>query len=135
MLDPQLAFQHTAARRRLRDTGCACSDRSSVSTHSRTKAAARFPTRKKYRITVSTHSRPKVAAKHGITSQIKTHVSTHSHPKAAAKFYEFFEGIYKVSTHSRTKAAAPINLKCLPVRKCFNTQPHEGGCAPMFLLQ
>ena len=84
MLDPQLAFQHTAARRRLRDTGCACSDRSSVSTHSRTKAAARFPTRKKYRITVSTHSRPKVAAKHGITSQIKTHVSTHSHPKAAA---------------------------------------------------
>ena len=55
-------------------------------------------------------------------------VSTHSRTKAAA-FFRVFPGRYPgVSTHSRTKAAAiALHVKGLKA-KCFNTQPHEGGC-------
>ena len=33
-----------------------------------------------------------------------------------------------VSTHSRTKAAARLRWDIAIKFRCFNTQPHEGGC-------
>ena len=40
----------------------------------------------------------------------------------------FWCDIIIVSTHSRTKAAAIKRLRLGKRLKCFNTQPHEGGC-------
>ena len=60
--DILLQFQHTAARRRLPNLVIVCLFFKQVSTHSRTKAAARKPSAICGYVTVSTHSRTKAAA-------------------------------------------------------------------------
>ena len=107
------AFQHTAARRRLLASRCASQGRQSVSTHSRTKAAAGANGEFIRRAAVSTHSRTKAAA-----------VATFSLNLALG-----------VSTHSRTKAAARICRFQLIRLLSFNTQPHEGGCPASRLVE
>ena len=61
-----------------------------------------------------------------------TIVSTHSRTKAAAKKSDYMASLIEVSTHSRTKAAAIKRLRLGKRLKCFNTQPHEGGCLNLF---
>ena len=55
-------FQHTAARRRLPEHGIIDIVDPTVSTHSRTKAAAGYRRKQFCKFVVSTHSRTKAAA-------------------------------------------------------------------------
>ncbi len=77
-----LAFQHTAARRRLG-----------------------FRTFTVHNRGVSTHSRPKAAVQPKPSVTIIDGVSTHSRPKAAVSVAEYGNMCLDVSTHSRPKAA------------------------------
>ena len=56
-----MAFQHTAARRRLAQRWARFGDRLLVSTHSRPKAAGALSDKAYNQLQVSTHSRPKAA--------------------------------------------------------------------------
>ena len=122
-------FQHTAARRRLRqivacfrhfwgcfntqppEGGC-CSLLAPVpSTFGFQHTAARRRLRTQqvsfsFLSIVSTHSRPKAAATTHKKGCLTCNVSTHSRPKAAAIRIVIFHSNKKVSTHSRPKAAA-----------------------------
>ena len=122
------AFQHTAARRRLLGLKSLDGMIDTVSTHSRSKAAAIFNVHITIIHFVSTHSHPKVAAK--ATEQVKGlgEVSTHSRPKAAAYFVDRGGLSADVSTHSRPKAAAQTLMNSIDIICRFNTQPPEGGC-------
>ena len=68
-LDARIAFQHTAARRRL--AGCADGDGCliAVSTHSRPKAAGKMNANQINEMMVSTHSRPKAAGSVTMTAK------------------------------------------------------------------
>ena len=121
-------FQHTAARRRLATRPCTLICATTVSTHSRPKAAGVRIYRFRRDDQVSTHSRPKAAGSTSILSVSSsrrfntqppeggwradrrdkmqgTAVSTHSRPKAAGLPLDEFDGWLSVSTHSRPKAA------------------------------
>ena len=98
-------FQHTAARRRLASFGGRYWLPTTVSTHSRPKAAGSLPKITLIPIRVSTHSRPKAAGKQKSEQQHAKIVSTHSRPKAA--------GITYITGGHTTQS--------------FNTQPPEGG--------
>ena len=100
-------FQHTAARRRLPAFNISPCLASSVSTHSRPKAAA-----------VTFHL-------------IKTQhlVSTHSRAEAAADGFGGYNTLTQVSTHSRAEAAARVDIDPQNEWISFNTQPRGGGCA------
>ena len=77
--------------------------------------------------TVSTHSRPKAAGyviDKGDTILI---VSTHSRPKAAGQSQCSCYYLDKVSTHSRPKAAGKSEMHRPKTGRGFNTQPPEGG--------
>ena len=80
-----MAFQHTAARRRLQDNDLSCANKSDVSTHSRAEAAAFLHRYCALQNPVSTHSRAEAAA-YGSAYQYlsQIHVSTHSRAEAAA---------------------------------------------------
>ena len=56
-----------------------------------------------------------------------TLVSTHSRPKAAGSGGRGKMGVYLVSTHSRPKAAGRWSRTWVGLRRCFNSQPPEGG--------
>ena len=81
-----IKFQHTAARRRLRNQCGLDIIGMWVSTHSRPKAAAEKVFASNAKQGVSTHSRPKAAAFGDWLGGELTEVSTHSRPKAAARF-------------------------------------------------
>ena len=83
------AFQHTAARRRLRELSQDFQAQENVSTHSRPKAAAQINNNAIYQEIVSTHSRPKAAAHFFCNIGGIDIVSTHSRPKAAAHKNKF----------------------------------------------
>ena len=142
-------FQHTAARRRLVDVNL----RSLIGEHSfntqppeggwSSKLDTPQPT------TVSTHSRPKAAGHFQFYLKNLFQVSTHSRPKAAGNGHEFhfyLTGFQHtaarrrlvgygcdlfcqlgVSTHSRPKAAGKRLANNLNDCVSFNTQPPEGG--------
>ena len=74
------AFQHTAARRRLRELSQDFQAQENVSTHSRPKAAAQINNNAIYQEIVSTHSRPKAAAHFFCNIGRIDIVSTHSRP-------------------------------------------------------
>ena len=76
-------FQHTAARRRLGTVTKTQSTKSSVSTHSRPKAAGIIFFGFRIYSVVSTHSRPKAAGALPNLVNFCAVVSTHSRPKAA----------------------------------------------------
>ena len=80
---------------------------------------------------VSTHSRPKAAALFGAKMENIELVSTHSHPKVAAIYYLVDYCHDRVSTHSHPKVAAIYKAHFYLSSECFNTQPPEGGCAPV----
>ena len=79
------------------------------------------------RCIVSTHSRPKAAGPLNVAWLCLTVVSTHSRPKAAGcvKTRLYIPPI--VSTHSRPKAAGCLVDHFEKKKRCFNTQPPEGG--------
>ena len=54
-------------------------------------------------------------------------VSTHSRLKAAGEDNGMVDAAKTVSTHSRLKAAGSCKRKFNIYRRCFNTQPPEGG--------
>ena len=134
---PVLAFQHTAARRRLRALGLPIPltkwfQHTAARRRLQTVYAGFFNldlfqhTAARRRLllawitmpsvlAVSTHSRPKAAAAQPPSARAARGVSTHSRPKAAATFSEYREFSHNVSTHSRPKAAAANKLiSCLP---------------------
>ena len=76
---------------------------------------------------VSTHSRPKAAGSHPSAPVLRFIVSTHSRPKAAGAAAAYTLDDYRVSTHSRPKAAGPRHRAVRIHKRCFNTQPPEGG--------
>ena len=79
----RVLFQHTAARRRLgARVGLQCFQ-STVSTHSRPKAAGPNVEFIELDKLVSTHSRPKAAGGENFCQLYEPDVSTHSRPKAA----------------------------------------------------
>ena len=82
-MKPNTMFQHTAARRRLGSQGNALGSSTTVSTHSRPKAAGRITVINEQKHFVSTHSRPKAAGSDGAGGVYEFEVSTHSRPKAA----------------------------------------------------
>ena len=102
-----------------------------VSTLSRPKAAAKVTKCAVNCADVSTLSRPKAAAEWVGQRQIGRMVSTLSRPKAAAAGFDPARVPRFVSTLSRPKAAANKWLYILYLLTRFNTQPPEGGCAPL----
>ena len=76
---------------------------------------------------VSTHSRPKAAGRgqcHDVAWRL---VSTHSRPKAAGCFNSkliCFKGFQHTAARRRLIHAR----QAFGIRRCFNTQPPEGGC-------
>ena len=78
-----LAFQHTAARRRLGNGLYDMDGESLVSTHSRPKAAGEPLGWQPAWFAVSTHSRSKAAGSRLLRVGRMLRVSTHSRPKAA----------------------------------------------------
>ena len=107
-LSSTIAFQLTAARRRLGNQPVVKCYYTAVSTHSRPKAAGAERGGKAKTIGVSTHSRPKAAGPREREREREA-VSTHSRPKAA--------GCTQVPTSGRIL--------------CFNSQPPEGGWVQM----
>ena len=124
------AFQHTAARRRLVSSVV---DVKSDDLFQHTAARRRlvFQSKKAWiRSSVSTHSRPKAAGFDQFLYSPFCRVSTHSRPKAAGlNYFETDKERTAVSTHSRPKAAGKFNGKTFQNLPCFNTQPPEGGWA------
>ena len=103
---PNIMFQLTAARRRLRRAGDGAAHHFLVSTHSRPKAAA-SPRGKPRRRSCRFNSQP---LEGGCVFRARgAHVDV-------------------VSTHSRSKAAAVIRRKGRCPFRRFNSQPLEGGC-------
>ena len=123
-----------------------------VSTHSRPKAAGQEVRKAWRRLAVSTHSRPKAAgsplpcgclitacfntqppeggwAAYTMTEENEEKVSTHSRPKAAGIINTEQFSFFYVSTHSRPKAAGCLVDHFEEKKRCFNTQPPEGGWA------
>ena len=76
---------------------------------------------------VSTHSRPKAAGRPAAPLPVAGLVSTHSRPKAAGIRQEEHFLKDRVSTHSRPKAAGAFDKWIWVSIDCFNTQPPEGG--------
>ena len=145
-----IKFQHTAARRRLRNQCGLDIIGMWVSTHSRPKAAAEKVFASNAKQGVSTHSRPKAAAnifKISFDSILFQHTAArrrlqmckyaftlgrgfqHTAARRRLLFWLFFV-LYQwfVSTHSRPKAAASKLVTLCPINTGFNTQPPEGGC-------
>ena len=121
-------FQHTAARRRLLiqagNQDCA----SRVSTHSRPKAAAFF----KFGIVCMTQFQHTAARRrlHNPRRDIDN-PCLFQHTAARRRLHirpYSFKRDNTVSTHSRPKAAADGTCKYSVRKRCFNTQPPEGGC-------
>ena len=104
-------FQHTAARRRLLFQFHVFEFDSSVSTHSRPKAAASFLNALRCFYYVSTHSRPKAAAGRNHRTFVKTKRFNTQPPEGGCKSDIEHSGKSGVSTHSRPKAAALINFQ------------------------
>ena len=148
----RIAFQLTAARRRLGRVAIGFTARQSVSTHSRPKAAGHAGVLGYQNKRVSTHSRPKAAGPPAQASRV-TRKRFNSQPpeggwmfarQAAALTASFnsqppeggwvLEDILQkeliVSTHSRPKAAGYISPRVVVRFVCFNSQPPEGGWLP-----
>ena len=133
-------FQHTAARRRLVPSSDITPWSSTVSTHSRPKAAGAVSQPPDRLRQVSTHSRPKAAGDEVFKIHRIRRVSTHSRPKAAGFSAEWAQSITVVSTHSRPKAAGRKFTAIISRSLGFNTQPPEGGwlqvrCCLLVVLQ
>ena len=82
---PYLTFQHTAARRRLRNLSISSSNDSLSFNTQPPEGGCNNRQHLALRIEVSTHSRPKAAALLKPPRRMKVSVSTHSRPKAAAQ--------------------------------------------------
>ena len=98
-------FQHTATRRRLPPKIALKQFAFSVSTHSRTKAAANNHKQLLQLKKVSTHSRTKAAAVSFVLSSILI-LFQHTAARRRLPKTDLDAKIDEVSTHSRTKAAA-----------------------------
>ena len=127
-VSPENLFQHTAARRRLREFGLVYAQGFQFQHTAARRRLLKIGKLSCVANNVSTHSRPKAAADCDCDGRRETMVSTHSRPKAAANQTIKFTETLNVSTHSRPKAAAKIQKLVLTTSKCFNTQPPEGGC-------
>ena len=117
-------FQHTAARRRLDHNSGNGFGHNDVSTHSRPKAAGAHARHAACGLGVSTHSRPKAA---GACLRPPRRQNLFQHTAARRRLGPRPLGRLladAVSTHSRPKAAG---------RRCFNTQPPEGGWRGIWL--
>ena len=120
-------FQHTAARRRLASFGLCFTVQTTVSTHSRPKAAGCFKcnyihSRKGF------NTQPPEGGWGSSPMVVQTSiVSTHSRPKAAGNPYEQSRYARRISTHSRPKAAGRAVKSRSTKDTSFNTQPPEGG--------
>ena len=106
----QLAFQHTAARRRLVSTSFLIFFRSDVSTHSRPKAAGKYPS-------------------------ISKLVKRFQHTAARRRLgLNITSSVWELISFQHTAARRRLGgLPSSPLRTvCFNTQPPEGGWKPRF---
>ena len=122
-----ITFQHTAARRRLAISLRFFSSESRFQHTAARRRLGRKCNQAQSPQPVSTHSRPKAAGHEDIVVVNLNPVSTHSRPKAAGEDV----ALSKVSeqfqhTAARRRLAGKVSLIDLPV-SCFNTQPPEGG--------
>ena len=121
-------FQLTAARRRLPRVDEVHPLRDQVSTHSRSKAAAKYaPSYTALWVFQLTAARRRLPRRQNRRRALLP-VSTHSRSKAAAQSCGEHYHSTPVSTHSRSKAAAFMVLLPKSPSCCFNSQPLEGGC-------
>ena len=144
-------FQLTAARRRLRSVVIVITVDKSVSTHSRSKAAAsrfgftppnlprfnsqpleggcgQMPTQYRRQRRVSTHSRSKAAAAADGSVPPATPGFNSQPLEGGCPTLSTGSGKNAVSTHSRSKAAARCPAHMRRSIYSFNSQPLEGGC-------
>ena len=122
-------FQHTAARRRLRDYCLTKKGAKEVSTHSRAEAAAKKDNKTNRINHVSTHSRAEAAAIKDFAMEINR-LSFNTQPRGGGCDLVTLPNGHKglVSTHSRAEAAALDNIFNDRFCQSFNTQPRGGGC-------
>ena len=121
-------FQHTAARRRLACEDMVSIQRTSVSTHSRPKAAGQCCFYEIQACFVSTHSRPKAAGTLQPHAVRFAWVSTHSRPKAAGCHFVLTGSWHDVFQHTAARRRLAVQALIRSFRSFgFNTQPPEGG--------
>ena len=143
-------FQHTAARRRLPSMRVKFGKRFLVSTHSRPKAAAKFPYYFDEVKAVSTHSRPKAAATRLAMAEIRREFQ-HTAARRRLHICSIFRAMPVWFQHTAARrrlllwkthfaiavkfqhTAARRRLRALSDKATklierFNTQPPEGGC-------
>ena len=123
-------FQHTAARRRLHKSPLPPLHRHAVSTHSRPKAAANSLPQVAGLSLVSTHSRPKAAAdiKKLLIDKDKGFQHTAARRRLQTKMTTC--AMYWMFQHTAARRRLRLLLgRWSHVRRSFNTQPPEGGCA------
>ena len=133
-VSPENLFQHTAARRRLREFGLVYAQGFQFQHTAARRRLLKIGKLSCVANNVSTHSRPKAAADCDCDGRRETMVSTHSRPKAAAPVTRQIIKLPVVSTHSRPKAAATCHACCTCYCCRFNTQPPEGGCNRVVLI-
>ena len=122
-------FQLTAARRRLPRPG---ELRYCATVFQLTAARRRLPTRARrfFRSsTVSTHSRPKAAAPIHTHSYYGNNSFNSQPPEGGCVNIKAAMPRFRVSTHSRPKAAASAFCRWCRCQAGFNSQPPEGGCS------
>ena len=121
-------FQHTAARRRLPSMRVKFGKRFLVSTHSRPKAAAKFPYYFDEVKAVSTHSRPKAAATRLAMAEIRREFQ-HTAARRRLHICSIFRAmpVWFQHTAARRRLRA-LSDKATKLIERFNTQPPEGGC-------
>ena len=119
-------FQHTAARRRLGDTGWRTLQIVSVSTHSRPKAAGDPSPCSCCTLLVSTHSRPKAA---GFECPVCQHKNKFQHTAARRRLVLAAreEMLSKSFNTQPPEGGWDTSHHWKHTRNCFNTQPPEGG--------
>ena len=127
------SFQHTAARRRLR-----CSRRPNPPYHGFNTQPPEGGWGENVvgiqRTSVSTHSRPKAAGRDTDHTSGFSLVSTHSRPKAAVTDSTRFQTVSSKFQHTAARRRLIMNESSPLAIKGFNTQPPEGGCMFVFCL-
>ena len=119
-------FQHTAARRRLSGSP-ALTEVTTVSTHSRPKAADLVKRGVTVIGAVSTHSRPKAAA-YGVSCNGRTLMFQHTAARRRLAARQAFDVCVALFQHTAARRRLAGRKAKHSVCFSFNTQPPEGGC-------
>ena len=122
-----IEFQHTAARRRLRD-GCVKRFRLLEFQHTAARRrlqgnSVQYRYYKQFQHTAARRRLPPLSLARSAT----VWVSTHSRAKAAAQVFLRQLSLWQFQ-HTAARRRLHVCASCIVAQFCFNTQPREGGC-------